>query len=310
MGQRRSTRPAPALTPVPLQFHTRRSYLAHQKVTADAMVVQGVAMYSRDLDRLTADHRAGHLPSMRDIVMHFFWAVMAQDQQDSEQLAAYLTVNPAAIVINPFAPESVRLRCLAVKSLAMQLYHARRTWLSTRSFHSRSMLDRLLVERRRALLESQQCVKERYLLLEAKFDNQIAQGRAVAITAGAPVRSISRSRAKSPDKRNRDALIRHHGFDGQSCARWQPIAAKDLAGKVGVSPSVITDFFKRHFGGHRNYKMLCHEHNAEQLIGILRTLTGDGWVSTTAVRHALREIESRRPEQVGRRSKTRPQRGD
>jgi len=70
------------------------------------------------------------------------------------------------------------------------------------------------------------------------------------------------------------ALCEHHGYDGQSIDRHDPIGVAELVGKLRglVSKGAVSQWFKAHFGGWRGY---CESCQREILLLTLQRLRGD-----------------------------------
>ena len=89
-----------------------------------------------------------------------------------------------------------------------------------------------------------------------------------------------------PDSRRRTrrdeiigALTKHHAYDEGGCGNLDPIGVRDLAEAVGCSPSTVTEFFDREFGGddrmsgHSKYQVVCR--NGGRLADSLKALRGE-----------------------------------
>jgi hypothetical protein len=75
------------------------------------------------------------------------------------------------------------------------------------------------------------------------------------------------------------ALCNHHGYDGTSVTKWDPIGVRQLSpltegkGEKPVSPSTVSRWFDEHFkGGHSTYQRECAN---KMLLISLKQLSGD-----------------------------------
>ena len=98
-----------------------------------------------------------------------------------------------------------------------------------------------------------------------------AQDKKPAATG--PKRKRSTERGEGRDKLIA-ALTKHHQYAKGSCLNREPIGNNELARLAAVEESTASAFFKRGFGGHRNYRALCHR-GASGLIAALKLLNDE-----------------------------------
>jgi hypothetical protein len=70
------------------------------------------------------------------------------------------------------------------------------------------------------------------------------------------------------------ALTKHHKYADGSLLNSEPIGNNELARLARVEESTASDFFKREFGGHAEYKALCRR-DIKGLISALKLLNGE-----------------------------------
>lgn len=61
------------------------------------------------------------------------------------------------------------------------------------------------------------------------------------------------------------ALAEHHGY-GKESLYLEPARVRELARKTKVSPSVVSAFFQKHFGGHAQYRRACQDEDGLQKV--------------------------------------------
>lgn len=66
------------------------------------------------------------------------------------------------------------------------------------------------------------------------------------------------------------ALTQHHQYADGSCLNLEPIGNNELARLVKVSPSTVSEFFKKQFGGRQQYQAACCDKSS--LIAALKLL--------------------------------------
>jgi len=69
------------------------------------------------------------------------------------------------------------------------------------------------------------------------------------------------------------ALTSHHQYSNDSCLNQEPVGNNQLALMADVSPASASAFFKKQFGGHRNYRFICR--NTTNLITALKMLNNE-----------------------------------
>ncbi len=93
------------------------------------------------------------------------------------------------------------------------------------------------------------------------------------------VAETSRKKAKKSTQKGEGrekligALTKHHKF-AEGCLNWEPIGNNELARMAGVEESSASEFFKKYFDGHGNYKILCVR-NHEKVLVVLKSLNDD-----------------------------------
>ena len=69
------------------------------------------------------------------------------------------------------------------------------------------------------------------------------------------------------------ALTLHHQYSNGSCLNQEPIGNNQLALIARVSPASASAFFKKQFGGYRNYRRICS--NTNNLIAALKVFNNE-----------------------------------
>jgi hypothetical protein len=120
---------------------------------------------------------------------------------------------------------------------------------------------------------------------ETDYPNDEVMDAAVSLSSWAEDELVRRSAHRSgrrPRKGSKTrgsrlqiiaALIAHHRYEAESCTNQEPIGVKELGRHLQLSPSVVSEFFKKEFGGHRQYQGFCRDVN--RLIGSLKLLSGE-----------------------------------
>ena len=54
-------------------------------------------------------------------------------------------------------------------------------------------------------------------------------------------------------------LTLHHQYEQGSCLILEPLGVREIHRKLGCPVSVVSDFFKRHFDGHKMYVRMCRD---------------------------------------------------
>ena len=71
------------------------------------------------------------------------------------------------------------------------------------------------------------------------------------------------------------ALSKHHGYDkGGGCLCTEPIGVNELARRSKVASSSVSDFFKKQFGGHAQYRITCHK-GASNIAANIKLMRGE-----------------------------------
>jgi len=68
-------------------------------------------------------------------------------------------------------------------------------------------------------------------------------------------------------------LTLHHQYDQDSCLNLEPLGVRELSGELNCSASVVSEFFKREFDGHKVYVGMCSD--AGRLATAIRMLRGE-----------------------------------
>ncbi len=55
------------------------------------------------------------------------------------------------------------------------------------------------------------------------------------------------------------AITEHHGFDGRTCSKLEPIGVNELARQRKISRSTVSAFFRKQYKGHQQYRTFCHD---------------------------------------------------
>ena len=93
------------------------------------------------------------------------------------------------------------------------------------------------------------------------------EGSGAADSAGEPKKNESKEQLLI------STLSKHHKYEIDSIENYDPIGCTELAKRTEAAKSTVSDFFRKHFGSHRQYKFACQ--NDYGLLGKLRSLNGD-----------------------------------
>lgn len=106
------------------------------------------------------------------------------------------------------------------------------------------------------------------------FSAERSAKEAKAVGQANPVIKKKRSTQKGEgDDKLISVLTLHHKYADGGCLNLEPIGNNDIARLAEVSTSTASEFFKKRFGGHHNYKYTCG--NTGRLIEALKELNGE-----------------------------------
>jgi hypothetical protein len=103
------------------------------------------------------------------------------------------------------------------------------------------------------------------------------------VNAEVPTSKIKRKRStQKGDAREKliSALSLHHKYNGDGCLNWEPVGNNPLAEAAHVAKSSASAFFKKYFGGHRQYEASCRR-NTQKVLWVLKSLNVDFTVDDT-----------------------------
>ena len=96
------------------------------------------------------------------------------------------------------------------------------------------------------------------------------------------------------------ALCAHHGYDGTSIGKWEPVGVRQLSTLTAtreckpVAPATVTRWFEKNFtGGHSDYERQCA---SEVLLNSLKKLNNDFTPYETDI--AIAESKARRADRI------------
>ena len=69
-------------------------------------------------------------------------------------------------------------------------------------------------------------------------------------------------------------LTEHHQYDNGSCGSFDPIGVNRFAKRIDVSPSQLSTFLKKQFGGYKKYRAICIRDTA-RLVAALKFLNDE-----------------------------------